>query len=43
MQFDEEMQTLKGMKVLRHELANGDRRKIGEVMIEVKTAMEKLP
>ncbi|MEZ2250020.1 VWA domain-containing protein [Microcoleus sp.] len=43
MQFDEEMQKLKGMKFLRHELANGDRRKIGEVMIEVKTAMEKLP
>ncbi|MEG3955914.1 vWA domain-containing protein [Microcoleus sp. herbarium2] len=43
MQFDEEMQKLKGMKILRHELANGDRRKIGEVMIEVKTAMEKLP
>ena len=43
MQFDEEMQKLKGMKILRHELANGDRRKIGEVMIEVKTAIEKLP
>jgi Ca-activated chloride channel family protein len=40
MQFDEEMQKLKGMKILRHELANGDRRKVGDVMIEVKTATE---
>jgi hypothetical protein len=38
MQFDEEMQQLKGMKILRHELANNDRRKVGDVMIEVKTA-----
>lgn len=40
MEFDEEMQKLKGMKILRHELANGDRRKVGEIMIEVKTATE---
>ncbi len=40
MEFDEQMQKLKGMKILRHELANGDRRKVGEVMIEVKTATE---
>ncbi len=40
MQFDEEMQKLKGMKILRHELANGDRRKVGDVMIEVKTSTE---
>jgi Ca-activated chloride channel family protein len=40
MEFDEAMQKLKGMKILRHELANGDRRKVGEVMIEVKTATE---
>jgi Ca-activated chloride channel family protein len=40
MEFDEAMQKLKGMKILRHELANGDRRKVGEIMIEVKTATE---
>jgi len=40
MEFDEQMQKLKGMKILRHELANGDRRKVGEIMIEVKTATE---
>lgn len=43
MQFDDEMQKLKGMKILRHELANGDRRKVGDVMIEVKTATGNLP
>lgn len=38
MQFDPEMQQLKGMKVLRHELVNDERRKLAGVLIEVKTA-----
>lgn len=38
MQFDPEMQQLKAMKILRHELVNGERRKLGGVLIEVKTA-----
>ena len=42
MEFDETMKD-KGMKILRHELANGDRRKVGDVMIEVKTATGNLP
>lgn len=37
MQFDEEMQKLKPMKILKHELSNGDRRKLGSVTFEVKT------
>jgi len=38
MQFSQEMQQLKSMKILRQELKNGDRRKLGDVMIEVKTS-----
>jgi Ca-activated chloride channel family protein len=38
MAFDEEMRKLKNMKILRQELANGDRRKLGNVVIEVKTS-----
>lgn len=38
MQFDQEMQQLKSMKILRHELANGERRKLGDVLIEVRTS-----
>lgn len=38
MQFDEEMQKLKSMKILKHELANGERRKLGDVLFEVKTS-----
>lgn len=38
LQFDQEMQKLKSLKVLRHELGNGERRKFGDVLIEVKTS-----
>ena len=38
MQFAPEMQQLKAMKVLRYELKNGERRKLGGVLIEVRTA-----
>lgn len=38
MQFDESMKELKQMQILRHELANGDRRKIGNITIEVRTS-----
>ncbi len=41
MEYDEEMQKLKSMKVLRHELGDGDKRKLGEVLIEVHTATVK--
>lgn len=38
MQFEPEMQKLKAMKVLRHELKDSERRKLGGVLFEVKTA-----
>ncbi|AFY83809.1 vWA domain-containing protein [Oscillatoria acuminata] len=41
MQFHEDMQKLKGMKILKQELKDGDHRKIGEVSLEVKTATQK--
>lgn len=37
MQFDDKMRDLKSMKKLRHELNDGDRRKLGDVLLEVKT------
>ena len=36
MQYDERMQE-RNMKILRHELVDGDRRKLGDLMLEVKT------
>ena len=36
MQFHEQMRTLKKMKILRQELVNGDKRKLGDVVFEVK-------
>lgn len=38
MQFDEAMRQQKSMKILRHELTNGDRRKFGKITIEVQTS-----
>lgn len=38
MQFAPEMQQLKAMKVLRHELKDGERRKLGDVLIDVRNA-----
>ena len=38
MEYDPQMQALRGMQVLRHELKPGDRRKLGDVILEVQTA-----
>ena len=38
MQFDEVMRQEKSMKILRHELSNGDIRKFGRITIEVQTS-----
>jgi hypothetical protein len=38
MQFDESMCQQKSMKILRHELSNGDKRKFGKITIEVQTS-----
>jgi len=38
MEFDEAMRTQKGMKILKQELHDGDRRKLGGVTLEVKTS-----
>jgi predicted membrane protein len=38
MQFDEAMQQQKSMKILRHELSHGDKRKLGKITIEVQTS-----
>jgi len=38
MQFSEEMKAKRSMKILRHELSNGDRRRFGGVTLEVKTS-----
>ncbi|MEA5470379.1 MULTISPECIES: vWA domain-containing protein [unclassified Spirulina] len=43
MQFDDKMRELKSMKKLRHELNDGDRRKLGDVLLEVKTLTHRLP
>lgn len=40
MQYDEEMRTRKSMQQLRHELKDGDRRKLGDVILEVKTVTQ---
>lgn len=39
MQYDDEYAEIKGMKKLRHELNNGDRRKLGNITIEVKSSI----
>ena len=38
MQYDTEYAHAKGMKKLRHELNNGDRRKLGNITIEIKSS-----
>ncbi len=43
MQYDESMQQLKSMKILTHELADGQKRKLGDILIEVKTATGNQP
>ena len=37
MEFDPEMASRKNMKILRQQLKSGDRRKLGDVLLEVKT------
>lgn len=39
MQYDDEYADAKGMKKLRHELKNGDHRKLGNITIEVKSSI----
>ena len=39
MQYEQEYGISKGMKKLRHELNNGDRRKLGNITIEVKSSI----
>jgi hypothetical protein len=41
--FDQAMQQMKGLKVLRHRLRNGERRKIGDVLLEIKTSERNSP
>lgn len=41
MEFDETMKD-KGMKILRHELSNRHKRKLGDVTLEVRTANSNL-
>jgi len=41
--FDQAMQQIKGLKVLRHRLRSGERRKIGDVLLEIKTLEQNRP
>ena len=40
MQYDEKYAQDKGMKIVRHQLKNGDRRKLGQITIEVKNSLK---